>query len=196
MHTQPSTDEGLVEFALSGNEIAFSELYARYRQPIYSTAYGILQNPEDAQDAAQEIALKLYNSLFQWDVKKSKLSSWVHTMAVNHSIDCYRKRRRRKESQLPGNSPDQDSHFDIPDRSARSPLNEMDKKEQVGSVLRFVGTLPDLQRQIFFARYFEERKLEEIAQKKHCNLGTVKSSLHRATYAIRHFLQKSRCLPS
>src|SRR5512136_1403002 len=101
MHTQLSTDEALVKSALSGDEIAFSQLFIRYRRPIYSTACRIIQNPEDAKDATQEIALKLYGSLHQWDVQKSKLSSWIHRMAVNHSIDCHRVHRRRKESQLP-----------------------------------------------------------------------------------------------
>jgi RNA polymerase sigma-70 factor, ECF subfamily len=192
MDTQLSIDEGLVQSALTGDEIAFSQLYKRYREPIYSIACRIIRNPEDAKDATQEIALKLYRSLPQWDVRKSKLSSWIHTIAVNHSIDCHRVRRRRNESQFPENSSDQDSHFDIPDCSARSPLNEIKNKEQFNAVLQFAEILPGLQRQIFFHRYFDERKLEEIAEIEQCSLGTVKSSLHRATRAVRCFLQKIR----
>jgi len=127
---------------------------------------------------------------------KSKLSTWIYKIAVNHSIDCHRVRRRRMESQLPENSSDQNSRFDIPDCSVRSPLNEIENNEQVDAVLQWAGTLPDLQRQIFIDRYFHERKLEEIAEIEHCSLGTVKSSLHRATQAVRHFLRKSRDLPS
>ena len=193
---QSSTDEGLVKSVLRGDENAFSQLYERYWQPIYWAAYRIIQNPEDAQDATQEIAFKLYKSLHQWDVQKSKLSTWIYKMAVNHSIDCYRVRRRRKDSQLPENRSDQDSHFDIPDCSARSPFKEIENKEQVDAVLQYAGTLPDLHRQIFIDRYFNERKLEEIAEIERCSLGTVKSSLHRATHAVRHFLRKSRNLPS
>jgi RNA polymerase sigma factor (sigma-70 family) len=196
MHAQSSTDEGLVKSVLGGDEIAFSQLYERYRQPIYSAAYRIIQNPEDAKDATQEIAFKLYRSLHRWNIQKSKLSTWIYKMAVNHSIDCHRVRRRRKESQLPENSSDQDWHFDIPDCSARSPLKEIENKEQVDAVLQCAGTLPDLQRQIFIGRYFDESKLEEIAEIEHCSLGTVKSSLHRATHTVRHFLRKSRGLPS
>jgi RNA polymerase sigma-70 factor (ECF subfamily) len=196
MHTQSSTEEGLVKSALKGDEIAFSQLYARYRQPIYSAACRIIQDPEDAKDATQEIALKLYRSLHQWDVQKSKLSRWIHRMAVNHSIDCHRVRRRRKESQFPENSSDQDSHFEIPDCSTRSPLNEIENREQINAVLQCAETFPDLQRQIFFHRYFDELRLEEIAEIEHCSLGTVKSTLHRATHTVRHFLRKSRRLPS
>jgi RNA polymerase sigma-70 factor, ECF subfamily len=191
MHTQLSTDEGLVASALCGDEVAFSQLYARYRQPIYSAVYRIIQNREDAQDAAQEIALKLYRSLHRWDAQKSKLSSWIHTMAVNHSIDCHRVRRRRKEFQFPENSSDQDRCFDIPDCSARSALNEIESREQVDAIRRCAEALPDLQRQVFLDRFFDERRLEEIAEIEDCSLGTVKSSLHRATGAVRRFLRSA-----
>src|SRR5512147_749343 len=106
MHTESATDEGLVKSVLGGDEKAFSQLYERYRRPIYSAAYRIIQNSEDAQDATQEIAFKLYRSLHLWDVQKSKLSTWIYRMAANHSIDCYRMRSRRVESQLPGNHAD------------------------------------------------------------------------------------------
>ena len=117
-------------------------------------------------------------------------------MTVNHSIDCYRVRRRRKESQLPKNNSDQDSRFQVPDPSARSPFKEIENKEKVDAVMQYAGTLSDFHRRIFIDRYFDEPKLEEIALMERCNLGTVKSSLHRATHAVRHFLRKSRSLPS
>ena len=196
MNTQSSKDDELVKRVLRDDEIAFSQLYERYRMPIYLIAYRIVRNPEDAQDVTQEIAYKLYRSLHQWDVQKSKLSTWIYKMAVNHSIDCHRARRQRKESHLPANSSDEVSHFEIPDCSARSPISEIENKEQIDAVLQCAGTLPDLQGQIFIHRYFGERKLEEIADIVDCSLGTVKSALHRATYAVRHFLRRSGGLPS
>jgi RNA polymerase sigma-70 factor (ECF subfamily) len=195
MHTQSLTDEGLVKSVLNGDEDAFSQLYERYRRPIYSAAYRIIRNSEDAQDATQEIALKLYRSLHKWDVQKSKLSTWIYKMAANHSIDCYRVRYRRAESQLPEISSDRHSRSATRDFTSRSPFNDIKSKEEVDTVLQCAGTLPDPQRQIFIHRYFHEQKLEEIARIERCSLGTVKSSLHRATYAVRRMLRKSRRLP-
>ena len=196
MQTQSVTDEGLVKSVLRGDENAFSQLYERYRRPIYSAAYRIIQNSEDAQDATQEIAFKLYRSLSQWNVQKSKLSSWIYKIAANHSIDWYRMRSRRLESQLPENSSDRLSPLDSPDCFARSPFNAIKNKEEVDAVLKCAGTLPDLQRKIFIHRYFHERRLEEIARIESCNLGTVKSALHRATYTVRRLLRKSVLSPS
>jgi RNA polymerase sigma-70 factor, ECF subfamily len=191
MHTQSVTDEGLVKSVLGGDENAFSQLYERYRRPIYSAAYRIIRNSEDAQDATQEIALKLYRSLHQWDVQKSKLSTWIYRMAANHSIDCYRMRCRRVEAQLPAASSDMLSHSDTSNRDGQSPFNAAKNREELDAVLTCVRTLPNLQRKIFIHRFFYERKLDEISRIEHCNLGTVKSALHRATYAVRRSLHKS-----
>ena len=196
MHTQSLTDEGLVKSVLGGDDDAFSLLYERYRRPIYYAAYRIIKNPEDAQDATQEIAFKLYKSLRQWDVQKSKLSAWIYKMASNHSIDCYRARCRRVEFQLSEKCADRLSDPGIPDRSAQSPFSAIKNREVVDKVLQCAGTLPQLQRRIFVHRYFHERKLEDIAEIERCSLGTVKSALHRATYTVRRLLYKSVLPPS
>jgi RNA polymerase sigma factor (sigma-70 family) len=117
-------------------------------------------------------------------------------MATNHSIDCHRARRRRVESQYGENSFNQDLLVNIPDCAARSPFKEMEDKEKVDAILQCADALPALQRQIFIDRYFYEHKLEDIARIERCRLGTVKSSLHRATYAMRQFLQQSRSVPA
>jgi RNA polymerase sigma-70 factor (ECF subfamily) len=191
MHTQAVTDEGLVRSVLGGDESAFSLLYERYRRPIYSTAYRIIRNSEDAQDAAQEIAFKLYRSLHLWDVQRSNLSSWIYKMAANHSIDCYRARCRRTELPLPENGADRLLHPDASGDVASSPLHAVMRKENLKAILQCAGALPEVQRKIFIHRYVHERKLEEIARIERCRLGTVKSSLHRATETVRRFLRKS-----
>src|SRR5512145_3105576 len=136
MQTQPLSDEGLVKSALGGNEDAFSLLYERYRRSIYAAAYRIIKNSDDAQDAAQEIALKLYRRLHQWDVEKSKLSVWIYKIAANHSIDCYRARCRRMELLLPENGAHRLPLSDIADNTARSPFHAVKIKEEVDAVLQ------------------------------------------------------------
>ncbi|MBN1568175.1 MAG: RNA polymerase sigma factor [Acidobacteria bacterium] len=195
MQTQALTDEGLVQSILGGDGNAFSLLYERYRRPIYSAAYRIIRNSEDAQDATQEIAFKLYKSLHLWDVQKSKLSTWIYRIAANHSIDCYRARYRRMESPLFDGDSGRLLLSDTTDCSARSPFNAVKTREDVEAVLRCTGALPDLQRKIFIHRYFRGRKLEEIARIERCRLGTVKSALHRATDTVRRLMQKSVLRP-
>jgi RNA polymerase sigma-70 factor, ECF subfamily len=190
--TNFSSDEDLVRGTLQGEENAFSQLYDRYWRPIYSTAYRIIQNPEEAQDATQEIFVKLYRSLESWDSMQSRFSTWIYRLATNHAIDYWRIRRRRSESQLDDEGAES-SCSEIAEAGAiRSPYKRMEALEQVEEIRRCVDRLPDLQKKVFILRYFQEMKLEEIAGMEECSLGTIKTSLFRATHSVRRSLRKFR----
>jgi RNA polymerase sigma factor (sigma-70 family) len=193
MHSSLS-DEIIVKNILDGDENAFTQLYERYRLLIYSAAFRIIHDPEEAQDATQEIFLKLYRSLHKWNVQKAKLSTWIYRMAVNHSIDCRRVRFRRAESQLPENNAKLSFRQHSTGNSAGSPFKAIKNREEISLVRRCVENMPDLQKKTFMGRYFQELKLVEIAEMECRNLQAVKSSLYRATNAVRRALLKSRDL--
>jgi RNA polymerase sigma-70 factor (ECF subfamily) len=188
------TDEDLVRGTLNGDEDAFSGLYDRYRQPVFSTAYRIIQNFEEAQDATQEIFVKLYRSLGTYDAKQSKFSTWLYRLATNHAIDYWRVRRRRAESQI---DTQENEHalreYALAD-AIRSPYRRVESGEEVDEVRRCVRVLPELQKKVFILRYFQELKLEEIAEMEQCSLGTIKTTLFRATHAVRRSLRRFRGL--
>ena len=192
--TSSISDEDLVESTLAGEENAFSQLYDRYRRPVYSTVCRIVQDSEEAQDATQEIFVKVYRSLHSWNSQKAKFSTWLYRLAANHAIDCWRVRRRRAESQMPEESVEGVLREEALGQAIRSPYHEVESKEKVGEIRRCVDSLPDLQKKVFILRYFRELKLEEIADMESCSLGTVKTSLFRATQAVRRTMRRSRGL--
>ena len=161
---------------------------------IYSVAFRIIRDAEEAQDAAQEILIKLYRSLDKWDIHISKLSTWIYRLAVNQSIDYWRVRCRRAESQLSRNDADLISQANGTYSSAGSPFTAAKNREEIRLIRGYVKKLPDLQKNTFIGRYFKEMKLAEIAELENCHIGAVKSALHRATHAVRHFLTESRSL--
>lgn len=187
-------DECLVKAILDGDENAFAQLYERYRAVIYSAAFQIIQDSEEAQDATQEVFIKLYQSLHQWNVQKSKLSTWIYRLAANHSINCCRVRFRRAECQLSENNAEYIFRLNATDHSACSAFKAIKNKEEISLVRHCMERLPDLQKKAFIGRYFQELKLVEIAEMECCNLGTVKSSLYRATHFVRRVLLKSKDL--
>ena len=187
----PQSDEDLVAKILGGEEAAFSQLYDCYRQRVYATVYRVIQDAAEAQDATQEVFIKLYRSLSDWDVKKAKFSTWLYRLAANHAIDCWRIRRRRHEAQ-PAEAPDRD---ELPERKISdailTPYGALEKKESIAQIRSCVNDLPELQKKVFLLRYFQELKLEEIAELEECSLGTVKTSLFRATHAVRRALRRT-----
>jgi len=74
----------------------------------------------------------------------------------------------------------------------RAVERKLEHRERAAEVRRFLEELPQPQRQFFILRYYEGLKLREIAEKEGYKLGTVKSSLHKATRAMRRLLKK-RC---
>ena len=190
--TSPLSDEDLVEGTLGGDEDAFSQLYEKYRHPVYATAYRIIQSAEDARDATQEIFVKLYRSLRSWNRRKASLSTWIYRLAANHAIDCWRARRRRPEVQSEEGMEEGLVREHSLSEAIRSPYRTVESQEKVDAVRRCADALPDLQKKVFILRYFQELKLEEIAEMESCSLGTVKTSLFRATQAVRRALKKAR----
>jgi RNA polymerase sigma-70 factor (ECF subfamily) len=190
--TNTLPDEELVEKVLRRDENAYSELYDRYRRPIYAIAYRIIQNSQDAQDITQEIFIKIFRSLSIWDPEKAKFSTWLFRLAANHAIDCWRAKRRRLESQFPGESTEKaDWRTRIGD-AIRSPYGEVEQKENVETIRQCTDSLPELQKKVFVLRYFHDLKLGEIAEMEGCSLGTVKTSLFRGTQAVRRAIRRSR----
>jgi RNA polymerase sigma factor (sigma-70 family) len=170
-------DEDLVRRFRLGEEDAFTHIYDRYRQRVMQTAFRIVRNADDAQDATQEIFMKLYRALPEWDSSRARLSTWLYRVAANHAIDQWRGRRRRTV-------PETDAGAE-PLSDLRTPLLSLEHSERLRRVMKRVSSLPRLQKRFFLHRYLLGRSLEEIATIEGRSLGTVKGLLHRATHTVR-----------
>src|SRR5512132_4051271 len=94
-----TSDEQMVERALSGDPEAFGEIVQRWERRIFALAFGMLGREEDARDATQETFLAAFRSIrsFRGD---AKVSSWLHRIAVNQCISRQRRAKVRSESAL------------------------------------------------------------------------------------------------
>ncbi len=184
-------DEELVERSLRGEADAFRCLYERYRRPIYVAVCRIVLDPEDARDATQEIFITVYRSLALYDSRRARFFPWIYRVATNRAIDYWRVRRRRAE--VPMSETSETFYGDAPvgRDSKRAMERILEHKERATEVRRFLEELPQPQRRFFILRYYDGLKLREIAEKEGYKLGTVKSSLHKATRTMRRKLKKS-----
>src|SRR5213083_1547831 len=94
-----TSDEQILERALTGDAEAFGEIVRRWERRIFALAYGMLQREEDARDATQETFMSAFRNLrgFRGD---AKVSSWLHRIAVNQCITRQRRAKVRSESAL------------------------------------------------------------------------------------------------
>ncbi len=181
-------DEDLVRRCRRGEEDAFCQLYQRYSRPVLSTAYRIIRNQDDAQEATQEIFLKVYRSLADWNPERSKLSTWLYRLAVNHAIDRWRAERRRLRWETVTDPSDGVFRRRPSADPGTGPHAALERKELTVEIRRSARRLPGLQRRLFLLRHFYGFGLEEIARMEGRSLGTVKGLLFRASQAVRRRL--------
>src|SRR6266705_6062114 len=94
-----TSDEQIVQQALTGDVDAFGEIVKRWERRIFALAYGMLGREEDARDATQETFIAAFKNLraFRGD---ARVSSWLHRIAVNQCITRQRRAKVRGESAL------------------------------------------------------------------------------------------------
>jgi|SRR6266567_6618637 len=182
-----TSDEHIVERALTGDAEAFGEIVQRWERRIFALAYGMLGREEDARDATQETFLAAFRNLrgFRGD---AKVSSWLHRIAVNQCITRQRRARVRSEAALEDEEEKDAANFTAPLNS--SPARAAEGREQIEAVRRAVNCLPPELRQVVVMKEFEELTFREIADALDLPLSTVKSRLYTAFKQLQMRLER------
>jgi RNA polymerase sigma-70 factor (ECF subfamily) len=170
-------DEQLVELALSGMD-AFTEIVRRYQRKAYDIAFRMVRHRADAEDITQEVFLRVYRSLKQYD-PKYKFSNWILKIATNLSINHLKKTRLKTisldEHRLKEICPAKD--YEIWDTEAL--------KEVVNQVL---DTLLPKYKMAFMLVYQEDYRYQEAAEMIGVPLGSFKTCIHKARDAVINVL--------
>lgn len=190
METPESTDEQLVDRTKAGDARAFDELVVRFSPRLYGLIYNMTASHEDTNDLLQEVFAKAYRSIrgFQG---KSSFYTWMHTIAVNMSINFLKKRNRRRTMSLDDidngilNDPDFISATSNGDPSHSANLSELQKKLNESMLKlshehRAVVTMFDIQGM----PHAEIAKILKISE------GTVRSRLFYAHKQLQNHLQE------
>jgi RNA polymerase sigma-70 factor (ECF subfamily) len=167
----------------AGDESAFAELFEQYKNLVYKTAYLMLGEPQEAEDALQEVFLRVHGSLHSFQPSKGAFTTWLYRITVNYCINQRRKRRLRflPIAQVhPGQMPSQPS-----------PENRLGEED---AVIRAMRGLSGKLRAVVVLRYYCDMSYDEIAQTLQVPLGTVKSRLNAALTALRAELEPSACV--
>ena len=182
-----TTDEQVVERALSGDAEAFGEIVRRWERRIFALSYGMLGREEEARDATQETFLAAFRSLRGFR-GEAKVSSWLHRIAVNQCITRQRRASVRGETALEDETEADGASYSAP--AHESPALAAESRERRQIVRRAVQALPVELRQVIVMKEFEELTFQEIADALGIPLSTVKSRLYTALKQLRLRLEK------
>jgi len=172
-------DEQLVRRSKRGDREAFSQLVARYQNSVYRVVRGVLTDPAECEDVAQEVFLKAYASLakFRGD---AGFFTWLYRIAVN---EAFRHRRRRAFSNADA----------LPEVEA-PPAPEMPDEDAptLRTLEKLLRKLADDFRSIVVLRDIEGLSYQEIAETLEIPIGTVESRLFRARQELRGLWRKMK----
>jgi RNA polymerase sigma-70 factor, ECF subfamily len=182
-----TSDEQIVERALTGDAEAFGEIVRRWERRIFALAYGMLGREEDARDATQETFLAAFRNLRGFR-GEAKVSSWLHRIAVNQCITRQRRAKVRGETALEDEAEANGAQFSAP--AHESPARVAESRETTDVVRRAVQALPTELRQVIVMKEFEELTFQQIAEALDLPLSTVKSRLYTALRQLRMRLEK------
>src|SRR6185437_12654935 len=182
-----TTDEIIVERALSGDAEAFGEIVRRWERRIFVLSFGMLGREEDARDATQETFLAAFRNLRNFR-GEAKVSSWLHRIAVNQCITRQRRAKVRGETALEDEAEKNAAVFAMP--ADASPARTVESLERSVAVKRAVSSLPPDLRQVVVMKEFEELTFQEISEALELPLSTVKSRLYTALRQLQMRLQK------
>jgi RNA polymerase sigma-70 factor (ECF subfamily) len=175
------SDRDLMVRLAAGDRDALAPLMERHYQRVYRIALSYLRHPDDALDTVQETFVKAFQKADRWD-GSTGAGPWLSRVAVNQSIDRWRRNRRRQATFTPLVDGDHDES--LADTSP-DPDRRVQGRETRDRLARALDQLPEKHRAVVVLRHYHEMSLEEIAQTLGMRLGTVKSSLHRALGRMR-----------
>src|SRR5213082_1420889 len=183
-----TSDEQIVERAVSGDPEAFGEIVRRWERRIFALAFGMLGREEDARDATQETFLAAFRNLrgFRGD---AKVSSWLHRIAVNQCITRQRRARVRAETGIEDEVEAAGESF-LATTERASPARATEARERTEAVRRAVAALPPELREVVVMKEFEDLTFQEIADALQIPLSTVKSRLYTALKQLRMRLER------
>ncbi len=181
----------LIKKVKEGDEKAFEILISAYEKKIYSIAFHTLKNPQEAYDASQEICIKVWRQIHNFE-GQSKFSTWIYRISVNQCLDIIRKNKNHSKNISLFNDDKEDIkvEFKIP---AKDNVEEAIEKKELSQVIELaVSELKEDYRVIITLRDIEEQSYEDIANVLEISLGTVKSRISRARQSLRKILGQNK----
>ena len=164
-----------------------STIYAAHYRHVLRVCRRFFRQPEDAEDAAAEVFLKLHRVLETRDEAVPFLP-WVSQVAGRHCIDKLRRRHREKGSRVDGAD-----LSEVPDYSTLSPLSQVLRSEERLEVREQLIRLPKKFKVPLVLRYYKQMSYSEIARALKTGLPAVRMMIFRAKKQLRSNLRREQC---
>ena len=179
----------LIRRARSGDGVAWEEIVSGFSRRIFNLAYRFTSSVEGAEDLTQEVFIRIYRTLDQYDPKQGDISNWLMRLARNLIIDDYRHRQRNPQNSMADAVDDHSYHLRAVGNSAHK---EMERREIANQVQEGIDKLPSDLKTCVILRDIEEMSYQEIVDVLRIPEGTVKSRINRGRIELAKILRRMR----
>lgn len=179
----------LIDRCKAGDPQAWEYIVRLYSRRIYNLAYKFTGKHESAEDLTQEVFIKIYRSLNQYDAGIGELSSWLMRLARNLIIDDYRKRQRRPND---SSSESIDEHIYHLRLESDTPQRRVERKERSLQIRAAIDKLSPELRECVVLRDIEGLSYQEIVARLQIPEGTVKSRINRGRIELAKVLHRMK----
>jgi len=174
-------DKELIQRFLEGDEYSFNHLVGKWHRPVLNFLYRYTGNMDDAQELTQETFKTVYEKLATLK-NRERFSSWIYTIALNHSRMRLRKRRSRPlepiEDYTYDNNEQMDHYSSLTADDSFSPEENFSQEEMARLVRRALERLEQKQREVIMLKEYAGLKFAEIAAVLDTPLSTIKSRMY------------------
>jgi RNA polymerase sigma factor (sigma-70 family) len=192
---KPDEDQNLVTRTQDGDVAAFDQLVVKYTPRLYGLVYNMTSNHEDTNDLLQDVFSKAYKSIRGFR-GKSSFYTWIHSIAVNMTLNFLKKRGRRYNLSLDDvdGSVQNDKEF-LELTQTSSPVREADLSELQLRLNEAMMKLSDEHRAVVTMFHIQGMPHAEISKILHVSEGTVRSRLFYANRQLQNYLEEFRKNP-
>jgi RNA polymerase sigma-70 factor (ECF subfamily) len=187
--SNPEFEAAYIRRILAGERQLFHALISPCERSIYFLLFSLLRNEAEAEDAAQDTAIKVYLNLknFRGD---SQFRTWVLSIARNEGLGRLRKTGTRREDSLEAGMDEQTGDYTPAILTSwREVPSEALERQELGTMLRkAIEGLPEIYRNVVLLRDIEEMDVRETATALGITEGSVKVRLHRARALLQREL--------
>lgn len=183
-----TTEAILIEQLKHGDETAFKELIDQWKDMVYNTALGIVQNETEAEDLTQDVFIKVYEKIssFKGD---SKLSTWIYRITVTTALDFLRRQKRKKRWGTLQSVFREGEGEPPPIADFHHPGVALDNKERSAILFGAIGRLPENQKAAYVLHKLEGLSYKEISEVLKTSVSAVESLMSRATGNLKKYLE-------
>jgi RNA polymerase sigma-70 factor (ECF subfamily) len=186
--SQQLSEDLLIRRIRDGEHDLFYELIRPYERRVYATAFAILRNEADAEDAAQEAVLKAFRHIRQFRAE-AKFSTWLTQITLNEAR--MRKRKQHVHMMEPiVDHQDEEGNYTPRDFAdwREIPSETLERKEVREKLAQALDSLRDKYREVFVLRDMHHLSIEETAKALGISTASVKTRLLRARLMLRDLL--------